>query len=95
VPVANIGFSQITGIAVINTCLTILVFVTCGMLIHLFRTIAEPENSKNNQPSQNGIYQVQQIQQQQQQYPYEQYYVNNNNPNPYYTYTYPIYKTYM
>jgi hypothetical protein len=95
VPVANIAFSQITGIAVINTCLTILAFVTFGMLIHLFGTIADPNNSNNKQPTQNGIYQGQQIQQQAQQYPYEQHYVNDANPNPYYIYTDPTYQTYL
>ncbi len=65
------------------------------MLIHLFHANADPNNSNNKQPTQNGIYQGQQIQQQQQQYPYEQYYVNDTNPNPYYIYTDPRYQMYL
>jgi hypothetical protein len=95
VPVANIGLSQITGIAVINTCLKILAFVYFAKLIILFLNTTNPNNSNNGQQYQGEINQVQQQQQQQQQYPSDPYYVDYSYPYPYYTSNDLTYKTYM
>ncbi len=97
VPISNIGFSQITGIAVINTCLTILAFVYFAKLITVFQSNNNQNDSNNKQPNQNRTYQNQtwQQQQQQQQYPHDPYYATYNNPNPYYTYHDSTYKTYL
>jgi hypothetical protein len=80
-PVSNIGFSQITGIAVINTCLTILAFVYFVELLNLFPNNADSNNANNKQPVKNEI-----RQEQQQQYYNGGYYVYSNDPNQYYTY---------
>ncbi len=81
-PIANIAVSQITGIVVINTYLSILCFVLLPVLMTLFPANLDPTNPNNKQPVQNEIHQEQQ--QQQQLYYNTGYAVNNNNPNQYY-----------
>lgn len=80
-PIANIAVSQITGIVVINTYLSILCFVLLPILMTLFPANLDPANPNNKQPVQNEIHQEPQ---QQQPYYNTGYYVNNNNPNQYY-----------
>lgn len=93
VPVANIGLSQITGIAVINTCLAILAFVYFAKFITVFKNTTNPNNSNNGQQYQGEINQVQQ--QQQQPYPSDPYYMDYSYPYPYYISDDSNYKTYM
>ncbi len=94
IPVASVAFSQITGIAVINSCLTILAFVCSAKLINLF-----PEDSDTNkkQPRENEINQAQQQQPQQHQYPYtvNGEYSTNNYPRSPYLNNAPTYRTYL
>ena len=100
--VANIGFSQITGIAVINTVLLILAFVNFAKLITVFR--ANPDkNNPYNQQEQQGAYQYTQdpqgqyqyAQNPQGQYQYDPYYTNYDNQNAYYVGTDQNYKMYL
>jgi hypothetical protein len=84
-PVCNTGFSQLVGIAVINTCAVMLLFVYFGKMIKL---LPRYSISNNEQGNQNVVYQGQQ------QYPYDQSYGNYNNPKLYYIYNGSTYETY-
>lgn len=95
-PVANIAFSQITGIAVINTVLLILSLVKFVKMITVFRK----DPNQNNQQQQQLQQQQQQVQYQytqdpQAQYQYDQYYTDYNNQNAYYNPNDPNYKMYL